>query len=141
MKEILENLNNEMFKYFLNKKLFSNEYQYFILELFCNVLNHYYSYDLPVFFEHLCKNNASNNENLREIQARGSNINNYINRKKIILFSNPSVNKKKEKANSQIILNIFKYYIIYFFNIMIRSKDKEYLGGMVDLLKFLIMNN
>jgi hypothetical protein len=138
MKEILENLNNEMFKYFLNKKLFSNEYQYFILELFCNVLNHYYSYDLPVFFEHLCKNNASNNENLREIQARGSNINNYINRKKIILFSNPSVIKKKEKANSQIILNIFKYYIIYFFNIMIRSKDKEYLGGMVDLLKFLI---
>ena len=97
MKEILENLNNEMFKYFLNKKLFSNEYQYFILELFCNVLNHYYSYDLPVFFEHLCKNNASNNENLREIQARGSNINNYINRKKIILFSNPNKKKKKKK--------------------------------------------
>ena len=43
MKEILENLNNEMFKYFLNKKLFSNEYQNFILELFCNILNYHYS--------------------------------------------------------------------------------------------------
>ena len=41
MKDILENLNNEMFKYFLNKKLFSKEYQYFILELFCNILNYH----------------------------------------------------------------------------------------------------
>ena len=47
-------------------------------------------------------------------------------------------NKSKEKTNSRIILNIFKYYIIYFFNVLIRSKDKEYLGCMVDLMKFLI---
>ena len=138
MKEILENLNNEMFKYFLNKKLFSNEYQYFILELFCNILNYYYSYDLPIFLLHLCRNNASNNENLREIQAMGSNLNYYINKKKILLFTKTAYNKNKEKANSEIVLNIFKYYIIYFFNVMIRSKDKEYLGCMVDLLKFLI---
>ena len=138
MKEILENLNNEMFKYFLNKKLFSNEYQYFILELFCNILNYYYSYDLPVFLLHLCRNNASNNENLREIQAIGSNLNNYINKDKIILFTKTTLNKNKEKTNSKIILNIFKYYIIYFFNVLIRSKDREYLGGMVDLFKFLI---
>ena len=138
MKEILENLNNEMFKYFLNKKLFSNEYQYFILELFCNILNYYYSYDLPIFLLHLCRNNASNNENLREIQAMGSNLNYYINKEKILLFTKTAYNKNKEKANSEIVLNIFKYYIIYFFNVMIRSKDKEYLGCMVDLLKFLI---
>ena len=47
-------------------------------------------------------------------------------------------NKGKEKTNSRIILNIFKYYIIYFFNVLIRSKDKEYLGCMVDLMKFFI---
>ena len=138
MKGILENLNNEMFKYFLNKKLFSSEYQYFILELFCNILNYYYSYDLPIFLMHLCRNNASNNDNLREIQAIGSNLNNYINKEKIVLFTKTILNKNKEKTNSKIILNIFKYYIIYFFNVLIRSKDKEYLGGMVDLLKFLI---
>ena len=139
MKDILENLNNEMFKYFLNKKLFSSEYQYFILELFCNVLNYYYSYDLQIFFYHLCRNNASNNENLREIQAIGSNLNHYLSKKKIILFNNKiPTNKGKEKTNSRIILNIFKYYIIYFFNVFIRSKDKEYLGCMVDLMKFLI---
>ena len=138
MKDILANLNNEMFKYFLNKKLFSSEYQYFILELFCNILNYYYSYDLPVFFLHLCRNNASNNENLREIQARGSNLNSYINQKRIILFQKSGIKKSKEKANPKIILNIFKYYIIYFFDVFLRTKDKEYLGGMVDLLKFLI---
>ena len=138
MNEILENLNNEMFKYFLNKKLFSNEYQYFILELFSNVLNYYYSYDLLVFLFHLCRTNASNNENLRELQAFGSNLYNYINQKKILLFTKKQVNKNKEKPNSKIILNIFKYYIIYFFNVLLRTKEKEYLGGMVDLLKFLI---
>ena len=141
MKEILENLNNEMFKYFLNKKLFSNEYQNFILELFCNILNYYYSYDLPVFLQHLCRNMAGNNDNLREIQAKGSNIYNYINKNKITLFSKQGINKTKERPNSQIILNLFKHYIIYFFNILIRSKDKEYLGGMVDLLKSLINNH
>ena len=138
MKDILENLNSEMFKYFLNKKLFSNEYQYFILELFTNILNYHYSYDLPVFFRHLCRNNANNNENLREIQAIGSNLTNYINKKEILLFSKYLPSKNKEKANPKIILNIFKYYIIYFFNVLIRAKEKEYLGGMVDLLKFLI---
>ena len=138
MKDILQNLNNEMFKYFLNKKLFSNEYQYFILELFSNILNYYYSYDLPIFLLHLCRSNASNNEYLREIQAIGSNLNNYINKEKIVLFTKTSINKNKGKTNSKIILNIFKHYIIYFFNVLIRSKDKEYLGGMVDLFKFLI---
>ena len=138
MKEILENLNNEMFKYFLNKKLFSSEYQYFILELFCNILNYYYCYDLPVFVLHLCRNNASNNEMLREIQAINSNINHYIKKNEIILFSKTSISKNKDKADSRIILNIFKYFIIYFFNVFIRMKDKEYLGCMVDLMKFFI---
>ena len=141
MKEILENLNNEMFKYFLNKKLFSNEYQNFILELFCNILNYHYSYDLPVFLQHLCRNMAGNSENLRDIQPKGSNIYNYINKNKITLFSKQGINKTKERPNSQIILNLFKHYIIYFFNILIRSKDKEYLGGMVDFLKSLINNH
>ena len=35
-------------------------------------------------------------------------------------------------------MNIFKYFIIYFFNVFIRMKDKEYLGCMVDLMKFFI---
>ena len=97
--------------------------------------------DLPVFLQHLCRNMAGNSENLREIQPKGSNIYNYINKNKITLFSKQGVNKTKERPNSQIILNLFKHYIIYFFNILIRSKDKEYLGGMVDLLKSLINNH
>ena len=137
MKDILENLNNEMFKYFVNKKLFSNEYQYFILELFLNILNYYYFYDLPVFLRHICRNNSNNDEILREIQATGSNLNHYINKSKIILFSK-NTHPQGKKADPRRILYLFKYYILYFFNVLIRSKDKEYIGCMVDLIKFLI---
>ena len=44
----------------------------------------------------------------------------------------------KGKTDPKIILNIFKCFILYFFNVLIRSKEKEYIGGMVDLIKFLI---
>ena len=138
MKDILENLNNEMFKYFLNRKLFSNEYQYFILELFLNILNHYYCYDLPVFLLHICRNNTNTDEMLREFQARGSNLNHYLNKGELILFSKKSNVQGKGKTDPKIILNIFKCFILYFFNVLIRSKEKEYIGGMVDLIKFLI---
>ena len=137
MKSILENINKEMFIYFLNKKLFSTEYQYFILELYLNVLNYYYSYDLPVFLKHLCRT-PNNGQILREIQAYGSNLNAYIDKKKLILFSKNIDQKKKSKQNPTIILNIFKHFIIYFYNIFLRTKEKEFLGGMVDLIKFLI---
>ena len=137
MKDILENINKEMFKYFLNKKLFSNEYQYFILELYLNILNHYYSYDLPVFLLHLCRN-SNNREMLKEMQVTNSNLNLYIEKKKLIIFSKKNKPNTKPKQHSEQILNIFKHFIIYFYNVFIRSKDKEYIGGMVDLMKFFI---
>ena len=137
MKSILENINKEMFIYFLNKKLFSTEYQYFILELYLNILNYYYSYDLPVFLKHLCRT-PNNGQILREIQAYGSNLNAYLDKKKLILFSKNIDQKKKSKQNPTIILNIFKHFIIYFYNVFLRTKEKEFLGGMVDLIKFLI---
>ena len=137
MKNILENLNKEMFKYFLNKKLFSNEYQYFILELYLNILNYYYSYDLTVFLLHLCRN-ANNGKLLREISATSSNLISYIEKNKLFLFSKKNKPNTKPVQNSQQILNLFKHFIIYFYNIFLRTKEKEYLGGMVDLMKFLL---
>ena len=137
MKDILENLNKEMFKYFLNKKLFSNEYQYFILELYLNILNYYYSYDLQVFLMHLCRN-ANNTKLLREINATSSNLISYIEKNKLFLFSKKNKPNTKPNQNSQLILNLFKHFIIYFYNVFLRTKEKEYLGGMVDLMKFLL---
>ena len=137
MKSILENLNKEMFKYYLNKKLFSTEYQYFILELYLNIFNFYYSYDLPIFLKHLCRT-PNNGQILREIQAYGSNLNSYIDKKKLILFSKNIDSKQKTKPKPEIILNVFKHFILYFYNVFLRTKEKEFLGGMVDLIKFLI---
>ena len=137
MSDIFDNINKEMFKYFLNKKLFSNDYQYFILELYLNVLNYFYSYDLPVFLMHLCRN-ENKKEELREIQATSSNINLYLNKNKLTLFCPKNTTKEKVKPNEEQILNIFKHFIQYFYNVMLRTKEKEFLGPMVDLIKFLI---
>ena len=126
-----------MFKYILSKKLFSNEYQYFILELYLNVLNYFYCYDLPVFLMHLCRN-ENKKEELREIQATSSNLNLYLNKNKLILFCPKNTLKEKFRPNEEQILNIFKHFIQYFYNVMLRTKEKEFLGPMVDLIKFLI---
>ena len=137
MSDIFDNINEEMFKYFMSKKLFSNEYQYFILELYLNVLNYFYSYDLSVFLMHLCRN-ENKNEELREIQATSSNLNLYLNKNKLILFYPIKTLKEKFRPNEEQILNIFKHFIQYFYNVMLRTKEKEFLGPMVDLIKFLI---
>ena len=142
MKNILENINNETFKYFLSKKLFSSEYQYFILELFLNILNYYYSNELSVFLMHLCRNLAGRiTEIFREVQSFESNINLYLKNKKLILFkfkTNSSQKLSPYEKNSEYILNVFKHFIIYFYNIFLRTKEKEYIGCFVDLLKFLL---
>ena len=140
IKDILEDINKEMFKYFLNKKLFSNEYQYFILELYLNILNYYYSNDLPVFLMHLSRN-SNNREMPREVQAISSNINSYIKKNKLILFSKKQKNTNKPIKYMEQIFNLFKHFIIYFFNILLRTKEKEYFGGMVDLIKFILNEN
>ena len=35
---------------------------------------------------------------------------------------------------------MFKCILIYFFNVMIRAREKDYLGGTVDLIKYYINN-
>ena len=138
--KILDDLNQEMFKYFLNKKVFSNEYQYFILELFLNLLNYYYNYELSVFLMHLCRNLNRTSEMFREFQGFGSNLNLYLDNKELFLFNlDKSKNQNiSNKIYSSQILNLFKHFIIYFYQIFLRTKDKEFFGCMVDLIKFFI---
>ena len=130
-----------MFKYFLNRKLFSSEYQYFILELFLNILDYYYNSEIYVFLMHLCRNlNSRSTEIYREIQASGSNLNLYLDNKKLILFNSnkPKIKTVLNKNYSSQILNLFKHFIIYFYNIFLKTKEKNYFGCMVDILKFLL---
>ena len=142
MKNILENINNETFKYFLSKKLFTNEYQYFILQLYLNILNYYYSNELCIFLMHLCRNlTKRTTEIFREVHSFESNLNLYLKNKKLVLFKRKTNNNQKLSSiykNSDHILNIFKHFIIYFYNIFLRTKEKQYIGCIVDLFKFLL---
>ena len=69
-----------------------------------------------------------------------SNLNSYLEKNKLILFAKKVDKNKKINQNSKQaqILNLFKHFIIYFYNVFIRTKEKEYLGCMVDLIKFLM---
>ena len=153
LKNILKPLNEEMFKYFLNQKLFSGEYHHFVLSLFINILSYYNPSDKISFPQNLCSNNDSYILSKEIIlfkkdrkTSEMSNIENYLLKKKIfIIDSNEKINNinlietnesNKEEENK--ILDLFKNLIIYFFNVMIRAREKEYLGGTVNLIKYMI---
>ena len=139
MTYIVSNINEEMFKYFLTKKLFSNEYQYFILELFLNILNYYKNYILPVFFKSLCRNLCDRPKGaLRETQTTQSNLNYYLDNKKLILFDPAKKLSSANSNNKNKMLDLFKHFIIYFYNVFLRTSEKKYFGCMVDLIKFFI---
>ena len=147
MEGILKNINSEMYRFFVNKKLFSADYQYFILELYINILNYYYNQELSVFFKHLCHNA---NEDFfpeefikeREINAKSSNLLEYIKRKRNLFKLPKNINeidtKKDEEEKRKKLLKLFQYLIIYFFNVMIRTKNHGFLFEIVDLIKFFI---
>ena len=158
IQNILIPINEEMFKYFLNKKLFSGEYNHFVLSLFLNVFNKIIYHDKKLSFpELLCGNEYTNlpseiknyKKNRKNIEL--SNIDDYILTKKILLFDlnkentnineiNDYIDNKNEltKDEEEKILELFKNLIIYFFNVMIRGREKDYLGGIVNLIKYLI---
>ena len=146
-KEMLKNINEEAIINNLNKKLFSNEYHHFTLELYLNILNNI-DYEDNVLFTYLEKYNIDKNDHpfqtelylLRNIKPQGSNLTKYISKGKIKLFSiGKQNNNKNEEEKKEKIIELFKYILIFFFNIIIRSREKKYLGCYVDLIKFLII--
>ena len=156
--DIIKPMNQEMYNYFLYRRLFSGEYHHFVLSLFINILNNYkISVNNKLDFNYnLCLNNnkffldkeIKNFKQERKSQEI-SNINNYLSRNKIIIINkgennininNTNNNNITPKEDEEKILEIFKYLIIYFFNVMIRSREKDYLGGTTDLIKYFINN-
>ena len=140
---ILNQINQNIFQYNVEKIIFSIEYNRFILQFLTNILSLSYNNneELLLFLKY---SSRTKNENLIEKdliklreKAIGSNLNNYINLGKIKLMNK---NQKNEK-NSQIIfdekiLMSFQFLILYFFNVLVRAKEKGFLGGTVDLIKF-----
>ena len=159
IENILIPINEEMFKYFLNKKLFSGEYHHFVLSLFLNLFNKIFYHDTKLSFpDLLCGNEYTNLPNEIKNYKKNrknqelSNIDDYILTKKILLFDVNKVNNINEindetsnnnelsKDEKEKILDLFKNLIIYFFNVMIRGRERDYLGGTINLIKYLINN-
>ena len=149
-KDILEPINEEMFKYFLNQRLFSGEYHYFVLSLFINALIKYNCNQTISFSQNLCSNNSNSipKEVTKFKQNRktpdSSNLENYLLKKKLYIFYSYNHYNINEigptdiNQNNDKILELFKNLIIYFFNAMIRAREKDYLGGTVNLIKYFI---
>ena len=102
---------------------------------------------LPNLFDNLCNLYYIDNENpfqnelnlYRKLKPKESNITKYIKKGKIRIFNMKKIdnNYSSEKIKEKII-ELFKYILIVFFNIIIRSKERKYFGCYVDLIKFLI---
>ena len=132
---------------YLNKKLFSNEYHHFALEIYINFIN---SIDkgkngLLSSFDEFCNVEIENKDfrnesyNYRNHKIKVSNLGKFIREDKIKLFNFNENNKNINPEDIQIkILDIFKCILINFFNVIIRSKEKKYFSCYVDLIKYLI---
>jgi len=145
---IIKRINEESERDNLNQKLFSNEYHQFTLGLFLNLLNvlDYNNNTLHVFLQTLSNLNIFEYNYqtelylIRNLRPKGSNINKYLDKGKLKIFDiNQNDLKDVQKVdNTQKITELFKYILIQFFNIIIRSREKKYFGCYVDLIKFFV---
>ena len=144
---IINKINEESERENLNQKLFSNEYHHFTLGLFLNLLNviDYNNGTLQYFLESLCNVNIKHNFQselsiIRNEKLKGSNINKYLEKGKLKIFNliQKDLKEIQKIDNSENITGLFKYILIQFFNIIIRSREKKYFGCYVDLIKFFV---
>ena len=153
--EIKEDINKneidkEEIKNNLTKKLFSRDFHHLTLELFLNIL---YIIDSEGISDILYNENNNTKYNfIHPIEKQMNlhykekhlcqNLLKYIKEGKIKLFE--IGNKAKEKLTEEEIMNknilMFEYILLNYFNVVIRSKDRKYIGCYVDLLKSLVLH-
>ena len=145
MSEFIKNINQQMFLENLKQKLFSNEYHHFTLELYINLLNRidYNNNNLLAYFDSLCYiyNDTpfqSQLSLLRTERNKGSNLSKYINKGKLKIVEMNNNNQYSQKEKEEKIIELFGYILIDFFNVVIRSRERKYLGCYVNLIIFLI---
>ena len=142
--KMLQNINEQMKIEQMKQMLYSSDYQLFTLSFYLNIINLYdnKSNNLPELIKNLC---FINNDHpfqgqsfiYREKTPLISNIKKLIDKKKIQLL-NIENKKYKNGEIKQKITEIFKYILLQFFNVIIRSREKKYFGCFVELIKYLI---
>ena len=139
-----DKINERMYKYSLQRILFSKEYHKFILEFLINNFNQLYNENE---FERLinCSSRTKLIDDVIIFENKnrffGSCIENYIRKGKIKMFkSNKKNNLNKDNFNNKF-NDYFQFLILYFFNVFIRAKGKSCYGGTIELIKFCLNNN
>ena len=145
-KSIAKKVNQNVFHYHLEKIIFSIEYHRFILQFLTNLLNlSFKDNQLLNYIPYFSRTKDENivNKDLLKIRknAIGSNLINYINSKQIEIINkqkniNKQINLSEEFKLDDNISMSFQFLLLYFFNVLVRAKDKNYLGGTIDLIKF-----
>ena len=145
-KSIAKKVNQNIFHYHLEKIIFSIEYHRFILQFLTNLINLSFKDNqllnyIP-YFSRTKDENIVNKELLKiRKNAIGSNLINYINSKQIEIINkqkniNQQINLSEEFKLDDNISMSFQFLLLYFFNVLVRARDKNYLGGTIDLIKF-----
>ena len=142
--KLLKNINEQMKLDYMKQLLFSSNYHLFTLSLFLNIINLYdnKSNNLPEVIKNLSfikYDHPFQGETFlfREKSPIISNIKKLIDKNKIQLLKIKNKKLNRDELRQKII-EIFKYILLEFFNIIIRSREKKYFGCFVELIKYLI---
>ena len=143
-----EPVDPEEIKNYLNKKLFYKDYHHLTLELYLNVLNMIDSKTTKDLLSN--ENNDTKNNYIHPIEKQldliykpnhfCQNLCKYIKKGKIKIYQNENKSKIEftEEETKQRNIQIFEYIILNYFNVIIHSENRKYLGCYVDLVKFLV---
>ena len=142
-----DKVDEEEIKNYLNKKLFSKDYHHLTLEMFINAL---YSIDKNLNNDFVLNDNDDNLEkytNLHPIETQldlpnkpkrfSQNLSRYIKSGKLKIFKTETKLTDEEIKEKNLL--IFKCIILNYFNVIIHSEERKYLGCYVDLIKYLII--
>ena len=149
-KDVNENkkVDEEEIKTYISKKLFSKDYHHLTLELYLNILHNIDNHTTNYFISD--EQNQNYNKiynNIHQIEKQldltykekhfSQNLTKYLKTGKLKIFESESNITDEEKKERNML--IFKCIIINYFNVIIHSEERKYLGCYVDLIKSLIM--
>ena len=142
-----ENIDEEDIKNYLNKKLFSKDYHHLTLEMYINALYYFNNNLNEKFLLNETDANLNKYNKIHPIEKQldlpekpkefSQNLSKYIESGKLKIFKTET--KLTDEEIKEKYLFIFKCIILSYFNVIIHSEERKYLGCYVDLIKFLVV--
>jgi hypothetical protein len=138
---ILDDIHDDSKSYNIEKILFSREYHTFIITYMLNTLmllhNDENAFRVNLFTKTKNQKEISLYSQIQRTDLVGSNLSFILSDKKMELFSQHK-QVINEKDRNKELLDLFKFYIIYFFNVALRTKKEENFALELDILKYIL---